>query len=151
MQIDSQTRKAIQVLVCGTIRRLIRYPLAVAAVCTTEAALYISHRAIRVVDPKVAPSSNRTIIQLSQACKDFGVGVGIEMATRHYLRWTETSLAPRSRRDPDPKSGVMQGLCNCFLSSAVAGLMACLRLVSELQVHLAIPQQVTFEARFGGT
>jgi hypothetical protein len=45
----------------------------------------------------------------------------------------------------------MQGLCNGFLSSAVANMMACLRLVSELQVHPAIPQQVMFEARFEGT
>lgn len=37
-----------------------------------------------------------------------------------------------------------------FFSSAVASLMACLRLVSDVQVHLVIPRDTKFRMSFGG-
>jgi hypothetical protein len=37
-----------------------------------------------------------------------------------------------------------------FFSSAVTSLMACLRLVSDVQVHLAIPRDIKFEVSLEG-
>ena len=56
---------------------------------------------------------------------------------------------PKPKCEPNPKSGVIPGTGNRFLSSGMASLMACLRLVSEVQVHLAIAGETMSEARLG--
>ena len=75
---------------------------------------------------------------LSQSCKDYNAAVNVETSNPHHLHCIGVSLVALStRRDPNPKS-------------AVASLMACLRLVSDVQVHLVIPRDTKFGMSFGG-
>lgn len=88
---------------------------------------------------------------LSQSCKDYNAAVNVETSNPHHLHCIGVSLVALStRRDPNPKSGVIQGWMAPFFSSAVASLMACLRLVSDVQVHHVIPRDTKFGMSFGG-
>lgn len=93
-----------------------------------------------------------TFTLLSQSCQDYNAAVNVNTPGPHHLHCGRVSLVALSmRRDPNSKSGVIQGWMAPVYFSAVTSLMACLRLVSDVQLHPVMPQDIKFGMNVGGT